>query len=67
MLFLLHSLMQVLVSLPEDYVKLANLRLLTISSAVSEAVRTRELHAHASHFSEAYVANECSTISPMNE
>ena len=67
MLFLLHRLMQVLVSLPEDYVKLANLRLLTIGLAVSEVVRTRVLHAHASHFSETYGANECSTISTMNE
>ena len=36
--FLLHGLMQVLDSLPEDYVKPTNLRLLTIGSAVSEAV-----------------------------
>ena len=65
--FLLHSLMQALVSLTEDYVKLANLRLLTIGLAVSEAVRTRVLHAHTSHFYETYGANECSTISTMNE
>ena len=36
--FLLHGLMQVVDSLPEDYVKPTNLRLLTIGSAVSEAV-----------------------------
>ncbi len=64
--FLLHSLMQVLDSLPKDYVKPPNLRLLTIGSAVSETVRKRILNSLASHFSETYGANECSTVSTMN-
>ncbi len=64
--FLLHSLMKVLDSLPKDYVKPPNLKLLTIGSTVPDAVRKRILYSLANHVSEAYGANECSTTSTMN-
>jgi len=64
--FLLHSLTQVMDSLPDHYLKPPNLRLLTIGSAISIPFRTRVLDKLATSVAETYGANECSTVSTMD-
>lgn len=64
--FLVHSLMQMLETIPADYAKPSNLRILTIGSPVSAAVRARLLASLASDVSETYGTNESSTISTID-
>ena len=64
--FLVHSLMQMLKSIPDDYRKPPNLKILTIGSPVSEAVRTRLLETLAVQVCETYGSNESSTISSID-
>lgn len=64
--FLVHSLMQILKAIPDDYRKPPDLKVLTIGSPVSEVIRARLLASLAAQVSETYGTNESSTISTID-
>lgn len=64
--FLVHGLMQMLEAIPDGYKKSSNLRILTIGSPVSDAVRARILDKLAAQLSETYGSNESSSISTID-
>jgi len=64
--FLVHTLMQILGQIPDDYLKPPDLKILTIGSPLSAAVRDRLLTTLAAQVSETYGTNETSTISTID-
>lgn len=64
--FLVHSLMSMLGSISKNYKKPTSLRILTIGSAVSQAVRIRLLKFLAEEVFETYGTNESSSISTID-